>query len=152
MNRPTTTCRTVSPPKSRAVACTNRSAQPRRKNKKRNIIPIESVFCKKRAMVNEQIRNRVIKSLLQYHPEKIGIFGSYARGENRKDSDLDILISFKDKVSLLRLVQIEQKLSDELGIKVDLITENGLKNPRLKNFIYKDLITIFDEKERPDLS
>lgn len=103
-------------------------------------------------MVNEQIRNRVIKSLLHYHPEKIGIFGSYARGENRKDSDLDILISFKDKVSLLRLVQIEQKLSDELGIKVDLITENGLKNPRLKNFIYKDLITIFDEKERPDLS
>lgn len=103
-------------------------------------------------MINDQIKNRVIKSLLRYHPEKIGIFGSYARGENRKDSDLDILISFKDKISLLRLVQIEQQLSDELGIKVDLITENGLKNTRLKNFIYQDLTTIFDEKERPNIS
>jgi predicted nucleotidyltransferase len=98
-------------------------------------------------MINEQIKSRVIKSLIEYRPERIGIFGSYARGENRKDSDLDILISFKDKISLLRLVQIEQKLSDELGIKVDLITENGLKNPRLKDFIYQDLITIFNEKE-----
>ncbi len=106
----------------------------------------------RKVMINDKIKNRVIESLLQYRPEKIGIFGSYARGENRKDSDLDILISFKDKISLLKLVQIEQQLSDELGIKVDLITENGLKNPRLKNFIYKDLITIFNEKERLNLS
>ena len=103
-------------------------------------------------MINDKIKSRLIESLLRYQPEKIGIFGSYARGENKKGSDLDILISFKDKISLLRLVQIEQKLSDELGIKVDLITENGLKNPRLKNFIYQDLITIFNEKERPNLS
>lgn len=98
-------------------------------------------------MINVQIKNQVIKSLLEYQPEKIGIFGSYARGENRKDSDLDILISFKNKISLLKLVHIKQQLSDKLGIKVDLITENGLKNPRLKKFIYQDLTTIFNEKE-----
>lgn len=98
-------------------------------------------------MITENIKKQVINSLSDYDPEKIGIFGSYARGENGKDSDLDILISFKERISLLRLVQIQQKLSDELGIKVDLITENALKNPRLKSFIYRDLITIFDEKE-----
>ncbi|MBK8701366.1 MAG: nucleotidyltransferase family protein [Saprospiraceae bacterium] len=103
-------------------------------------------------MTYDKIKNQIIITLLQYRPERIGIFGSYARGENHKGSDLDILISFKDKISLLRLVQIEQELSDELGIKVDLITENSLKNPRLKNFIYQDTINIFNEKERPDLS
>lgn len=103
-------------------------------------------------MINNTTKNIIIKSLRQYHPERIGIFGSYARGENQKDSDLDILISFRDRISLLQLVQIEQKLSDDLGIKVDLITENGLKNPRLKSYIFKDLTTIFDKKKRLNLS
>lgn len=103
-------------------------------------------------MILEQIKNQLINSLLQYHPEKIGIFGSYAREENKKDSDLDILISFRNRISLLQLVMIEQKLSDKLGVKVDLITENGLKNPRLKQYILKDLIIIFNEEERSDIS
>jgi len=98
-------------------------------------------------MINEQLKSLVINSLLPYQPEKIGIFGSFARDENLKDSDLDILITFKNSISLLKLVQIEQKLSDELGIKVDLITENGLKNPRLKRFIFGDVKIIFNDKE-----
>ncbi len=103
-------------------------------------------------MINEQIKSQVINSLIRYNPDKIGIFGSYARGENRENSDLDILISFKERISLLRLVQIQQELSDKLGIEVDLVTENSLKNPRLKTFIYQDLITIFNEEERPNIS
>ena len=103
-------------------------------------------------MINAKIKNQVVNSLLRYQPEKIGIFGSYARGEQQASSDLDILISFKDGISLLRLVQIQQELSDTLGIKVDLVTENGLKNPRLKKYIYQDLITIFDEEERLNIS
>ncbi len=76
----------------------------------------------------------------------IGIFGSYARGQNHKDSDLDILIRFKERLGLLKLVQIQQHLEDQLGIPVDLVTENSLKNPRLKAYIHQDLITIFDEE------
>ena len=90
--------------------------------------------------------------LVQYRPERIGIFGSYARGDNQKGSDLDILISFESCISFLKIVQIQQALSDELGIKVDLITENSLKNPRLKTSIYQDLITIFNAKEQPIIS
>ena len=94
-------------------------------------------------MIDNQIQNQVINTLLPYEPFRIGVFGSYARGENNENSDLDILISFKRKISLLKLVQIQQELSDKLGIKVDLVTENGLKNPRLKNYIKKDLISIY---------
>ncbi|MEP6647495.1 MAG: nucleotidyltransferase family protein, partial [Saprospiraceae bacterium] len=77
--------------------------------------------------------------LFPYNPSRIGIFGSFARGENKHDSDLDILISFHDRMSLFRLVQIEQELSDKLGIRIDLVTENSVKNPLLRKYILQDL-------------
>ncbi len=97
--------------------------------------------------MDQELQSRLIKCLLPYHPVKIGVFGSFARGENKKGSDLDILIKFKDRISLLKLVMIEQELSDTLGIPVDLVTENSLKHPRLKTYIYKDLITIYEWKK-----
>ncbi len=95
-------------------------------------------------MLNHKLQNQVITILKPYQPERVGIFGSYARGENRKNSDLDILIKFRNSIGLLELVQIEQELSDTLGIKVDLVTEGSLKNPLLKKYIEQDLITIYE--------
>ncbi len=103
-------------------------------------------------MIDKKLKDSLVENLLPYHPARIGIFGSYARGENKKDSDLDVLISFKEKISLLKLVQIQQELSDILGVEVDLVTENSLQNPRLRKFIDQDLITIFNEEKRPSLS
>ncbi|MEY4135843.1 MAG: hypothetical protein RL386_2193 [Bacteroidota bacterium] len=97
--------------------------------------------------MDKELQAKLIKFLLPYHPARIGVFGSFARGENKKGSDLDILIKFKDRISLLKLVQIEQELSDKLGIPIDLVTENSLKNPRLKKSIDKDLITIYEWKK-----
>jgi uncharacterized protein len=94
--------------------------------------------------MNQELKVRILAGLLPYDPVWIGVFGSYARGENAEESDLDILIRFKHGISLLRLVQIEQELSDALGIKIDLVTENSLKNPRLKAAIAKDLISIYE--------
>ena len=94
--------------------------------------------------MDKELKAKLIKFLLPYHPARIGVFGSFARGENKNGSDLDILIKFKDRISLLKLVQIEQELSDKLGIPIDLVTENSLKNPRLKKSIDKDLITIYE--------
>ncbi|MFN4299834.1 MAG: nucleotidyltransferase family protein [Thermaurantimonas sp.] len=99
----------------------------------------------KQKVMDKALQTRLLQLLLPYLPARISVFGSYARGENRQDSDLDILIQFKDRISLLKLVQIEQELSDELGIPIDLVTENSLKNPRLNNYIEKDLITITEE-------
>ena len=94
--------------------------------------------------MDKALQSRLLSFLLPYRPLRVGIFGSYARGEQNQESDLDILIQFRDRMSLLRLVQIEQGLSDELGIPIDLVTENSLRNPRLKIYIYKDLITIYE--------
>jgi len=50
--------------------------------------------------MDKSLQNRVISLLLPYQPSSIGIFGSYAKGENRKDSDLDILIRFKERLGV----------------------------------------------------
>ncbi len=85
----------------------------------------------------------ILKTLEPFKPEKVGIFGSYARNEQTKDSDLDILVSFKETISFLDLVGLELELSEVLGIKVDLITERSV-NPRLKKYIYQDLKVILE--------
>jgi predicted nucleotidyltransferase len=74
-------------------------------------------------------------------PSRIGVFGSYARNEQKPDSDLDILVSFYKTVNLLDLAGIEQELSEKPGVKVDLITEKSL-HPRLRSHIEKDLIIL----------
>ncbi len=94
--------------------------------------------------MNKELQAKLLQYLLPYHPAMIGIFGSVARGEGQKGSDLDILIQFKGKIGLLKLVQIEQELSDKLGMPIDLVTVGSLKNPRLKKYIERDLITIYE--------
>jgi predicted nucleotidyltransferase len=73
----------------------------------------------------------------------IGVFGSYARNENREFSDIDILVKFKSTLSLLQLVHVERLISQQLGIKVDLITVGALKNQIVKDSIGKDLQIIY---------
>ncbi len=94
--------------------------------------------------MDKELKSRLLFYLLPYHPMRIGVFGSFARGDNDADSDLNILIRFKDRISLLHLVEIEQELSDKLGVPIDLVTENSLKNPRLKAYIERDLINIYE--------
>lgn len=93
--------------------------------------------------MNQELTSKILRGLLPYEPERVGVFGSYARGDNQEGSDLDILIRFKQRIGLLKLVQIEQELSDLLGVKIDLVTENSIKNPRLKTSILQDLILIY---------
>lgn len=93
-------------------------------------------------MDRTQIQNIILTHLVEYNPIQIGLFGSFARGENNKDSDIDILIEFKDPPSLLTLIKLENDLSDLLGIKVDLVTTGSIKNKRIKKSIKKDLIPI----------
>ncbi len=103
-------------------------------------------------MLTREIIEKIIKVLQPHHPEMIGVFGSYARGESASSSDIDILVHFKNPIGLIKLVGLQQLLSAELGIEVDLITKNSLQNPRLKEYILRDLITIFNEEGQPHLS
>jgi predicted nucleotidyltransferase len=95
-------------------------------------------------MERQAINSAIINYLSSYRPERIGVFGSFARQEENMDSDIDILVKFKDTISLLELVRINRELSDLLGKKVDLITEQSLKNERIKKYILKDLQIIFE--------
>ena len=75
----------------------------------------------------------------------LGIFGSYARDDFSGKSDLDLLVKFSKRKSLIELVGIEQELSEFLGVKVDLLTEKSL-SPYLKDGIMKELKVIYDEE------
>jgi hypothetical protein len=76
--------------------------------------------------------------LAPFEPTEIGVFGSYARGEQRADSDLDLLVTFGKRLTLLDLVGLEMELTEQLGIKVDLVTRNALSLFILP-FVEKDL-------------
>jgi predicted nucleotidyltransferase len=91
-----------------------------------------------------EINITIIDYLRPYAPERIGIFGSYARREETPNSDIDILVKFKETLSLLDLAKIHRELSLILGKEVDLVTESSVKNERLKKYIYSDLKIIFE--------
>ncbi len=93
-------------------------------------------------MNQSEVKNIILSHLKGFDPIKVGIFGSYARGDNKKDSDIDILVEFKESPSLLTLIKLENDLSEILGTKVDLVTTGALKNKRIKKSIKKDLINI----------
>ncbi len=73
-------------------------------------------------MLNEQLLNLCHR----YQVASLKVFGSVARGEEREDSDIDILVQFVQPVSLLTLVRLERELSGLFGRKVDLHTEQAL--------------------------
>jgi len=71
----------------------------------------------------------------RYSVETLEVFGSYVRKEQKKDSDLDILVTFKEEPSLLTFIAIENYLSDLLGVKVDLVMKDSLKPVIGKNIL-----------------
>lgn len=88
------------------------------------------------------INQIIISYLKRYNPNKIGIFGSVARGEESANSDIDILVDFNHKVTLFDLGGIKQDLSELLKRPVDIVTERSI-NKKLKSHILKDLKVIF---------
>lgn len=95
-------------------------------------------------MERQDINTAIINYLHPYNPERIGIFGSFARQEDNDESDIDVLVRFRSTPSLLDLARIHRELSKVLGKKVDVVTESALKNKKLKEYIYNDLKIIFE--------
>jgi len=95
----------------------------------------------------EQIKSTLAehkKELRQkYKIKEIGIFGSYVKGEQKKQSDIDILVEFEETadLSLLDFIGIENYLSDVLGIKVDLVEKHTLK-PRIGKHVLEEIVNI----------
>ncbi|GGK36686.1 nucleotidyltransferase [Caldalkalibacillus thermarum] len=89
---------------------------------------------------NIEYRLQLIKPILQekYNVRKIGVFGSFARGEQTGKSDIDILVEFSKPIGL-DFVELKNFLEKTLGKKVDLVTVNALK-PQLKEVILSEVI------------
>jgi len=77
----------------------------------------------------------------KYKLKKIGIFGSYVRGEALQESDLDILVELGDGIGLLKFIELEEYLSSILGLKVDLVEKDGLKT-RIGSYILKEVVYV----------
>jgi len=78
---------------------------------------------------------------LEYKIGEIAVFGSYARGQQRRESDIDLLAVFEEPVTLLDLIGAEQFLSEILNAKIDLIPKESIR-PELKDIILKEAITV----------
>jgi predicted nucleotidyltransferase len=79
----------------------------------------------------------------QYHVTELGIFGSFVRGEQKRRSDVDILVEFNDKdiPGLLKLSEMERYLQRLLKKKVDVVIKSGIR-PELKKGILKEVVYI----------
>jgi len=63
----------------------------------------------------------------KYHIAEVGLFGSFVREENKNSSDLDILVEFEEYPSAFEYIDLEDYLSQKLGVKVDLANKETLK-------------------------
>jgi predicted nucleotidyltransferase len=79
---------------------------------------------------------RLIEVCRQNDVSMAAIFGSMARGESRKTSDIDLLVRFSRRKSLLAVARLERELTEALGRKVDLLTE-----PALSPYIRKNILS-----------
>jgi predicted nucleotidyltransferase len=77
----------------------------------------------------------------KYNVKEIGIFGSYAREAQREGSDIDILVAFEKIPGLLKFLELENHLSDILGIEVDLVRKEAIRE-ELKETILQDTVTL----------
>jgi len=81
----------------------------------------------------------------EYNVEFAGIFGSYARGEQKPDSDLDILVKYTKVPGFFKLIELEQALSDLFKMPVDLVTKNAI-SPYVLPYVLEDLRPIYGQQ------
>ncbi len=89
----------------------------------------------------EEIKEKAIPILREAGVTHSAIFGSYVRGEETEDSDVDILVDFPKGYSLFDVVGLQHKLEDALGKSVDLVGFKNIK-PRLKQYILSEQVPL----------
>jgi len=94
----------------------------------------------------EKIKSKIMPILKEYKVTKAGIFGSFARGEQKKKSDVDILIKIHNDASLLTLIGLKLDLQEAVKRKVDLVEYETIRK-ELKENILNDEIRILQPKK-----
>lgn len=91
------------------------------------------------------ISRKIIPTLKRQGVVKAALFGSVVRGETKKKSDIDILVRFNQRKSLLDLVRLQFILEDKLKKKVDLLTYDSV-HPLLRNIILNDQQVFYEKR------
>jgi len=87
------------------------------------------------------LRQSKAETQQRYKADVIGLFGSYARGEQTNESDVDILVKFAPGASLFDLVRLGNYLEKRLQKKVDIVSERALRH-EIQSYVYQDLIRV----------
>jgi len=87
------------------------------------------------------LKNQKSSFATEFSVEKLGLFGSYARGEEHKGSDIDIVVEL-GKPDLFYLIGIKQAVEDAMGVKVDVVRLRNDMNQVLKKRIERDVIYV----------
>ncbi len=96
--------------------------------------------------MNSQVMNKVIADYFRTQPVlKAWLFGSFARGEEREDSDVDLLVKFdrSSPIGLFAYSRMHRELEEKLGRKVDLVEEGTLR-PAAQMAANRDLKVIYE--------
>lgn len=89
-------------------------------------------------MLDPETRETVVDLLEDEGASFVAVFGSHARGAETSDSDLDVLVSFSERKSLLDLSRIERETSEATGLDVEIVTRNAL-NPHIREAVEQDM-------------
>lgn len=87
--------------------------------------------------LRKKYRNQILNIADKYKADNVRVFGSVVRGENRDDSDIDLLVHFKEGASLLDESGLDIDLNELLGCKVDIISDRAIRS-EFKSFILKE--------------
>lgn len=93
-------------------------------------------------MDRNKLFDTIVANLKKSGAKKIALFGSYARHEEKKNSDIDILVSFNKTKSLMELVEIQNDLEKLTGKKIDLLTEKSI-SPYLISRIKNEMVKLY---------
>jgi len=96
-------------------------------------------------MTVKALKKQIVPTLKRGGAVKIAIFGSFAFGKEKKNSDVDVLVKFNKNIGLFELSGMKIKLEDKVGRKVDLLTYDGI-NPHLKSIIIKGQKVIYEKR------
>jgi len=75
----------------------------------------------------------------------VGVFGSMARGQAKKNSDIDLIVRFSKRKSLLAMVRLERELAETLGRKVDLLTETSI-SPYMRERVLQEMKVVYGSR------
>lgn len=93
-------------------------------------------------MDKQKLYNEIVEFLKSKGATKVAVFGSYVRNEETPESDIDVMVDFRNPITLFDFAGYQIELQDKVGLKVDLVMEGGM-NPLIEKYAAKDYVVLY---------